>query len=240
MSQTAASTAWLLPALPGMLRVMGAMWMAPAFLMVPSGIRLGLAVLAACVAVPLGANAAMPSGDPWAWAPLELATGLCIGGVAAAAAEALRWCGRVAGEQMGLSLAADYDPQLADETSAVERILGWGAVAAFVVVGGVEGVVLAAAAPGDGVPWLLRAEGWSRMLDASMSVGWRVCLPVLAITLAGTVLGGTMARAAPGTLTLAGGFGVRVAMGLGMLVSLSAAAWVVQADLLRDALGGLR
>jgi len=239
VSQPAAWTAWLLPALPGMLRVAGAMWMAPAFLMVPAGVRLGLALLAACVALPLGAEAATPSGDPWAWAPLELATGLCIGGAAAAAAEALRWCGRVAGEQMGLALGAAYDPQLADESNAVERILGWGAVAAFVVVGGVEGVVLAAAAPGEGTPWLLRAEGWSRMLDAAMRVGLHGCVPVLAITLAGTVLGGTIARAAPGTLTLAGGFGARVAMGLGMLVSLSAAAWVVQADLLRRAIGGL-
>jgi flagellar biosynthesis protein FliR len=70
-------------------------------------------------------------------------------------------------------------------------------------------------------------------------------MPVLAITLAGTVIGGAMVRAAPRMVTLGGGFGIRAAAGLGMLAASMATAWAIQQDLVRRsmdwlALGGSR
>jgi len=164
--------------------------------------------------------------------------GLCIGGIAAAAVEALRCMGRLAGEQMGLALASSYDPAIAGETQVTESLLAWSATAVFVAVGGIESVVLAATRGGsrDGAAWLASADGIARTLDAAMRVGVRVCLPVLAVTLAGAVIGGVVIRAAPRTVTLAGGFGIRAAMGVGMLIASVATAWAMQSDLLRHAM----
>ena len=228
-------SALMLPALPAMLRTAGAAAMAPAFTVIPMRLRVALAAGAAWIALPLGAHGEVPSGPWWMWAPLELMAGLCIGGMAAAAVEALRCMGRVAGEQMGLGLGEAYDPSHASEANAAESMMGWAGAAAFVAVGGIESVVLAAshAAPRDGQAWMLSARGMAQTLDAAMSVGLRVCLPVLAVTLAGAAIGGAVVRAAPRTVTLAGGFGVRAAMGLGMLVSAAGTAWAMQSELVQ-------
>jgi hypothetical protein len=46
-------------------------------------------------------------------------------------------------------------------------------------------------------------------------------------------------RSAPGVMTLAGGFGVRAAMGLGMLAATTVGVWAAQTELLRAALARL-
>lgn len=228
----------VLPAVPAMLRVGGAALLAPAFTSIPGRVRAGLAVAAACLALPLGVGGAMPEGPWWGWAPAELMAGLCIGGVAAASVEAMRLLGRLAGEQMGLGLGEAYEPSQSSEANAVESLTAWAGTAAFVSVGGVEGVVLSASKPlaVTGDSWMLSATGIARTLDAAMQVGLRVCLPVLAVTLAGAVVGGVVVRAAPRTLTLACGFGARSAAALGTLVAAAGTAWAVQSDLVRTAL----
>lgn len=128
-------TALVLPALPAMLRTAGAAAMAPAFTVIPMRMRLALAAGAGWIALPLGVQGEAPSGAWWMWAPLELMAGLCIGGMAAAAVEALRCMGRVAGEQMGLGLGEAYDPSHAPESNAAESLMGWAGTAAFVAVG---------------------------------------------------------------------------------------------------------
>ena len=62
---------------------------------------------------------------------------------------------------------------------------------------------------------------------------------MLAVTLAGTVVGGAVIRASPRLVTLGGGFGVRAATGLGMLAASMATSWVVQQDLVRRSLAWL-
>jgi flagellar biosynthesis protein FliR len=168
--------------------------------------------------------------------------GLCIGGIAAASAQALRWTGRVAGEQMGLALGGVAAPgDDSGEANAVESVMGWCAAATFVAVGGIEAVVLAAARSRAGVTgaWMASVRGWSGTLDAAMQVGLRACLPVLAVTLAGTAIGGVIMRAAPRAVTLAGGFGARAAMGLGMLAAGAGTAWALQTELVRGAIARL-
>lgn len=231
----------LLPGLPAMLRAAGAVALAPAFTAMPGSMRVMLAVGAAGIACPLGAGMPMPEGPWWTWAPLELLAGACIGGVAAAAVEALRLAGRLAGEQMGFALGETYAATGPTEANAAESALGWSAVAAFVAVGGVEGVVLAAvrSVPGDGRSWVASSESFARTLDAAMSVGLRVCLPVLAVTLAGAAIGGVVVRAAPRMVALGGGFGARAAVGLGTLAVSAAAAWGLQSSFARSLLDRL-
>ncbi len=228
--------------LPVMLRAAGAALLAPGFTEMPLGLRLGLAAMAGLIALPLGTGQVPPPGSWLAWAPAELLAGACIGGVAASAVLGLRWMGRLAGEQMGLAVGATYAPD-ADpgETNAVESVMGWCAAACFVAVGGIDAVVLAAvrsraAGAGD---WIGSARGLATTMDAALQVGLRACLPVLAVTIAGTLIGGVVIRAAPRVVTLAGGFGVRAAMGLGMLTASAGAAWALQQELLRDTLGRL-
>lgn len=230
------------PGLPAMLRAAGAALMAPSFTAMPVTLRVGLAAGAALIALPLGAGAAAPTGAWWSWAPAELLAGVCIGGAAAAAVEALRLAGRLAGEQMGLALGETYLPATGPvEGNAVEGALGWAAAASFVAVGGVEGVVIAAvrSVPQDGAPWIASGDGIARTLDAAMSVGLRVCLPVLAVTLAGAAIGGVVVRAAPRVMALAGGFGARAAVALGMLAASAGVGWGMQGSFTRAVLDRL-
>lgn len=232
----------LLTGLPAMLRAAGAAVMAPAFTAMPVGLRVTLAVGAAGVAWPLGSGMAAPKGAWWSWAPVELLAGVCIGAVAAASVEALRLTGRLAGEQMGLAIGETYGPAGADaEGSACETAMGWAAAAAFVAVGGVESTVLAAvrSVPGDGRAWLASTDGIGRTLDAAMGVGLRVCLPVLAVTLAGAAVGGVIVRAVPRLAVIGGGFGARAAMAMGVLASSAGAAWALQGSLARSVLDRL-
>ncbi len=231
----------LLPGLPAMLRAAGAAAVAPAFTAMPAALRVALAAGAALIALPLGAGLPAPDGAWWSWAPLELLAGVCIGGVAAAGAEALRLAGRLAGEQMGLALAETYAPAGPAEGNASEAVLGWASAASFVAVGGVEGVVLAAvrSVPGDGRAWVSSADGVARTLDAALSLGLRVCLPVLAVTLAGAAIGGAVVRCSPRLMAIGGGFGARAAVGLGTLAASAAAAWGLQGALSRSLLDRL-
>lgn len=228
--------------LPVMLRAGAAALLAPGFSEMPAGLRVALAAAAALIALPLGADAGLPQGSWLAWAPAELMAGACIGGVAAASALGLRWAGRVAGEQMGLSIGASSVPgDDAAEANAVEAVMGWCAAASFVAVGGIDAVVLAAARSrevGAG-EWIGSARGIASTLDAAMQVGVRASLPVLAVTLAGTAIGGVIMRAAPRAVTLAGGFGARAAMGFGMLAASAGTAWALQSELVRDTIGRL-
>lgn len=231
----------LLPGIPAMLRAAGAAATAPAFTAMPASLRIALAVGAAWIAWPLASGLPAPDGAWWSWAPAELLAGVCIGGVAAAAAEALRLAGRLAGDQMGLAMGETYAPSGAVEGNAAEAMLGWAAAASFVAVGGVEGVVLAAvrSVPGDGRAWLTNPDGIARTLDAAMRVGLRVCLPVLAVTLAGAAIGGVVVRAAPRMVAIGGGFGARAATGLGMLAASAGAAWALQGSFARSMLDRL-
>lgn len=228
----------LLPGLPAMLRAASAAMIVPAFTGMPGSIRAGLAIAAAAIAWPLGAQAAAPEGSVWSWAPQEVLAGSLVGATAAAAAGALRLAGRLIGEQMGLGVGQIAGAETHDvEGNAAESAMGWCAAACFVGVGGIESVVTAAARPrGDSGAWGIGAEGIAQALDAATQLAVRVSLPVVALTFAGMAIGGVLVRAAPGVVTLAGGFGVRAAMGLGMLSATAAGIWVAQSGLVREVL----
>jgi flagellar biosynthesis protein FliR len=235
----------LLPALPAMLRAGGAAWIAPVFTSMSMPFRILLALWAAWIAMPLGLPAEAPASPWWRWAPLELLAGVCLGGVAAISVEALRLTGRVAAEQMGMTMGDQAEPSQEAEAGPVQAMMAWAAVIAFVSVGGVDAVVMGAVRAGSAEAWLASPDRLGGALDAAFNVGLRACMPVLAITLAGTVIGGAMVRAAPRMVTLGGGFGIRAAAGLGMLAASMATAWAIQQDLVRRsmdwlALGGSR
>lgn len=233
--------AMVLPGLPAMLRAAGAALLVPAFTGMPGSMRAGLALVAAVVAWPVGAQGAAPEGSFWLWAPQELAAGAVVGATAAAAAGGLRLAGRLIGEQMGLGLGEVAQPESAEpEGNAAEATLGWCSAACFVAVGGIESVVTTAARGREGqAAWGLGAEGIASALDAASQLALRVSLPVLALTMAGAAIGGVIMRSAPGVMTLAGGFGVRAATGLGMLAATAVGIWAVQTELLRGVLARL-
>ena len=235
----------LLPALPVMLRAGGAAWISPVFTGISAPFRILLAVWAGWIAMPLGLPAVPPASSWWHWAPLELLSGVCLGGMAAISVEALRLAGRVAAEQMGMAMGEHAEPSEHADGGPVQAMMAWAAVIAFVSVGGVDAVVMAAVRAGPAESWLASPERLGAALDAAFDVGLRACMPVLAVTLAGTVIGGAVVRAAPRMVTLGGGFGVRAAMGMGMLAASMATAWVIQQDLVRQSMawlahGGLR
>lgn len=213
--------------------------MAPAFTRMPVAMRFMLALSAAWIAVPLGAAAAAPASPWWRWAPQELLAGTTLGGLAAISVEALRLAARVAAEQMGMSMGEHADPAGEVDGGPLQAMMGWAAAIGFVSVGGIDAVVLAAVRVGPAEAWLSSPERLGGALDAAFEVGLRACMPVLAITLTGTVIGGAVVRAAPRLVTLGGGFGARAAMGMGMLAASMATAWAGQQDLVQRSMDWL-
>lgn len=222
---------------PAMLRAAAAAWMATACTPIAGWMRLMLALAAGWIAAPLAIDRPVTGLAWWHWVPTEALAGLCIGGIAAISVEALRLAGRVVSEQMGMSMAAPADSSELESGGPVESLMAWSATLAFVSVGGLDAVVLASVRSGAAEAGPSLAGRAASVLDAAFEVGTRACLPVLAISLAGTVIGGVVIRAAPRMVSLGSGFGARAAVGMGMLAASAGGAWMAQQDLFRRSLG---
>jgi flagellar biosynthesis protein FliR len=222
-------------------RAAGAAFFAPAFTSIPWRMRLAFAVAAGWVAAPVAAGDRSLADISIAWVAMEAATGAVIGLLAAIAVEALRVAGHLIGQQMGWSIAPTYDPAVEGEANAAESLLSWSAVAIFVAIGGVQSIVLVAAAsvrtlaPGG----FLRAEVAASappLLDAAMRVGLTACLPVAALLGAVSGVAALVVRVAPGVSTFAAGFGPRAVLGLAATAATCAVSWSGESAFLRDAL----
>lgn len=224
-------------------RVAGACWTAPALAAPGLGvrIRLLLAVLLGAILTPaLAPTLIAPSSGPALAQSIfaELFTGALLGWSAALVVAGARQAGELVGAQAGLSPAALFDPEAADEMTALGHLYGLLALAVFLALDGPLRLVQSLAAsyrvlPAGGLS--LSAETaqllFSRVGDALELALRAAAPPALALAVAGVALG-LLGRAAPSLPLLALSLPVRTllgtalaALGLVALGTLLASAW---------------
>lgn len=217
-------------AVAGAARAVGAAMCAPAFTIIPWRFRLAFAGAAGWAAAPIAAGDSMITTISLPQIAIEISIGAVIGLLAAISVEALRVCGRVIGEQMGLSLAQTYDPAIDGEVNAAEMLFTWSAITIFVAVGGIQTIAIAAAASVRTLaPGTFLESGFANsvalLLDSAMLVGFKACLPVVAVLAAVSAVAALIVRIVPGFSTFSAGFGARAVFGLMAAFAACAVIW---------------
>ena len=218
---------WLATFLLPFFRILGIFTAAPilsarAF---PARIRIGLALLIAIVAAPLGNAPPAAFDDPAIWLLLasEMMVGLAIGLVARMILSAVDLAGETIGLQMGLSFAGFFDPASGTNSNAVGRLLGTLSLMAFVAA---DGPALLIAATVQSIETVPAAEAGSAFLGridiggvatTVFELGLLIALPYMALLLFVNLALGVVSRVAPQLNVFAIGFPVTIASGLVLL-----------------------
>ncbi len=223
------------PALLVIFRLAGLMIFAPLLgsTILPARVKvflslvLGLAMYPAVrVRVPDDALLAL---DLWSLAPLmfaELLIGAAIGFMAGLPLVAVNMGGLIMGQQMGLGFARLFNPAAGVDQNVIGQILFLMAMAGFVMIGGIESMVLAVlhsferlpppalGGGGDGLEMLSVIVG---LLAAAFELALRVAAPLLALIFLQTLAMGFIARSLPQVNILSLGFPIRIMAGLAIL-----------------------
>lgn len=218
---------WLAGFLLPFFRILGIFTAAPilsarAF---PARIRLGLALLIAIVAAPLGSAPAASFDDPdiWLLIAAEIMVGLAIGLVARMILSAVDLAGETIGLQMGLSFAGFFDPAVGSNSNAVGRLLGTLSLAAFVAADGPALLIAATVHSIESVPatnagsLFLGRIDIGRIVTTVFELGLLIALPYMALLLFVNLALGVVSRVAPQLNIFAIGFPVTIASGLVLL-----------------------
>ena len=218
---------WLAGFLPPFFRILGIFTAAPilsarAF---PARVRIGLALLIAVVAAPLGSAAPASFGDAGIWLRLasEIMVGLAIGLVARMILSAVDLAGETIGLQMGLSFAGFFDPASGSSSNAVGRLLGTLSLAAFVAADGPALLIAATVQSIESVPAEQAGSLFLGRIDIGgvattvFELGLLIALPYMALLLFVNLALGVVSRVAPQLNVFAIGFPVTIASGLVLL-----------------------
>lgn len=222
----------LAPAMLVVFRITGLMIFAPVLgaRAVPVRIKIGLAVLIGLAIYPLLSETVLePSTlrlDLWALAPLmgmELMIGLVIGYVASLPLMALQTGGLIMGQQMGLGFARFFNPAIGDDADVVGQVLFFLALAAFLMIGGHEAMLIALLHSFEHVP-LGAFVPDATLLDlilgfllSAFELAIRVATPLLAIVFVESVAMGFLAKTVPQLNILSLGFPIRIMSGLAII-----------------------
>ena len=228
-------------AVAGAARAVGVAMCAPAFTMIPWRFRLAFAAAAGWAAAPIAAGDSMITSISLPQLLIEISIGALIGLLAAISVEALRVCGRVIGEQMGLSLAQTYDPAIDGEANAAEMLFTWSAITIFVAVGGIQTIAITAAASVRTLPpGSFEQSGFANsvalMLDAAMVVGFKACLPVVGVLAAVSAVAALVVRIVPGFSTFSAGFGSRAAVAMAAALATCGVIWTSENAFIQQSL----
>jgi flagellar biosynthetic protein FliR len=220
------------PALLVIFRVGGIMIYAPVVgsSIVPGRVKVLLAfVLGAAVYPSLAAHHHTAAGlavDLWLLAPLiamEIIIGLVIGYIASLPLTGMQMGGVIISQQMGLGFAQLYNPAIDDESDVVAQVLFFMALATFILVGGLDSMMLTLLhsferIPAGGVAMdanlLTLVTG---ALGSALELGLRVAAPLLCIIFLETVALGFLSKTVPQLNVLSLGFPMRILVGLTVL-----------------------
>lgn len=171
--------------------------------------------------------AAVPQNlDMYVLAPMvamEIAIGLMIGFLASMPMLAMQTGGLLMGQQMGLGFARFYNPAIDDEADVVGQMLFFMALAGFLMIGGLEAMLLAVMNSFDHVGpggFLVDANVLaflSGMLLASFEVALRVAAPLLTLVFLESLALGFISKTVPQLNILSLGFPLRILVGLSII-----------------------
>ncbi len=204
-------------------------------------LRIGLAVMLSVVLSPvLGAQAVAPPELPGtAWALFaELLTGGLLGMMAGLIVAGACSAGELVGAQVGLSTSTLFDPESGEEQTAMGRLYGWMATAAFLAMDGPLALVRVLADSYTSIPAgsLALSPDSASLVFGQVGHALELALraaapPSVALVMASVVLG-WLSRTAPSLPFLALSLPIRaviglllVFLGLGSLLTAIAGAW---------------
>lgn len=223
------------PALLVIFRLAGLMIFAPLLgsTIIPARVKvflslvLGLAVYPA-VRIQMADHAPLTL-DLWSLAPLlfaELLIGAAIGFMAGLPLVSVNVGGLMIGQQMGLGFARLFNPAAGVDQNVIGQILFLVAMAGFVMIGGIESMILAVLHSfehvpppvlgnvGDPLEMLSVIVG---LLAAAFELAIRVAAPLLALIFLQTLAMGFIAKSLPQVNILSLGFPIRILSGLTIL-----------------------
>ncbi|MGP0064851.1 MAG: flagellar biosynthetic protein FliR, partial [Isosphaeraceae bacterium] len=203
--------------------------------------RLGLAVVLGSVLVPVvGMEAVPPANLPGVlWEGFaEIVTGGLMGLTAGLIVAGARSAGELVSAQAGLSTSTLFDPDSGEELTAMGRLYGWIAMAAFLAMDGPLVLMRATAESYTVIPagqLLITPESAKQVFGQvghALELALRAAAPLaIAMVMAGIVLG-WLSRTAPSlpflalSLPIRAGLGiVLVLLGLVVLMATLSSAW---------------
>lgn len=157
----------------------------------------------------------------------ETAIGLTIGLIAALPMYAVQLGGQVIGQQVGMGLAAIYNPALDTESDVVGQLLMFVALAIFAGIGGLEMMFIAVAEtfaripPGGAIAGLSAASTVGLLIElvgSGFEIALRVSAPVLCIILIEMIATGFLMKTLPQLNLMSIGFAAKVILALLVLV----------------------
>lgn len=212
-----------------MLRLGGLLIFGPvlASSVIPARARIGFAFLAGLAVYPLLVTA----HPEWRGLPLdllallpvaamEITLGAVIGFLATLPLVAAQTGGLIMGQQMGLGFAQIYNPAIDDEGDLVGQLLFFLLLVGFVMIGGVDAMVLAVLHSFEHVPLGgFVADGsliamLTGLLGASFEVALRIAAPLLALIFLETIALGFVSKSVPQLNILSLGFPLRILAGV--------------------------
>jgi flagellar biosynthetic protein FliR len=157
-------------------------------------------------------------------AVMEVLVGVVIGLLALIPVAAVQVAGVLMGQQMGLGLAAIYNPALETESDLIGEVLIQLAMVAFLSLGGIEVLFLSVARSFEAVPIGGFSTGWAPvhhvlpMLVSGFDLALRVAAPMLGIILVETIATAMLMKTVPQINVMSLGFGLKILLGLSALI----------------------
>jgi flagellar biosynthetic protein FliR len=155
----------------------------------------------------------------------ETLIGAAMGLIAALPMYAVQLGGLIMGQQAGMSLGQVYNPALDVETDTLGQFLQYGALALFILMGGLEILFIGLANTFTNVPIMQAAPSLApvELLTGVMASGFelalRVSAPVLCIILIETIASSLLARTIPSINVQTIGFSVKIVITLAILAA---------------------
>lgn len=219
---------------------------------IPMRVKVFLALVIGLAVYPT-VNAQIPIDAPvvldlWSMGPLvftEVLIGAAIGFMASLPLVSVQIGGLMMGQQMGLGFARIYNPAAGVDENIIGQTLFLMTMAGFVMIGGLESLVLAVLNSFEHIPppalgnfsadlgMLSLIVG---LLAAAFELALRVAAPLLALIFLQTVAMGFIAKSIPQINILSFGFPLRILGGLGVIVLGLAVLDEVVMDLIDDTL----
>ncbi|MCH7545801.1 MAG: flagellar biosynthetic protein FliR [Planctomycetes bacterium] len=232
MSQVQAILDHVPPALLVIFRIGGIMVFGPLFgsSIIPGRIKVMLAFIIGLAVYPILADSVLTPPplklELFSLAPIiamELLIGMVIGYIASIPLTSMQMGGLMIGQQMGLGFARFFNPAVNDEADVIGQVLFFMGLAAFLIIGGPEMMLIALLNTfeyvplGGFVPDLSLIDFIVGLLLASFELGIRIAAPVLAIVFMESVVMGFVAKTVPQINILSLGFPLRIISGFALV-----------------------
>lgn len=159
----------------------------------------------------------------------ELTVGLLIGMLVGAVFAGVQLGAHLVSQQMGLSMAAIYDPSFEDQSTVIEQVAFWIALVVFLSMGGHRDVINTIVYSYKTVPMgqglthgispQMMVAAVCGSLDTAMHAAMQVAMPALAAFFIATLTAGLMSRAMPQMNMMTLGVHINLLVGFFMVMS---------------------